>query len=157
MARRNRIKKLVVATVAAATVGVTAYAYWTNGGSGSGTASTGSTAAITVTQTTTPTGLYPGGSAASLAGKFNNTNDSAVYVNQISASIASVTGPNIDASNPCDANDYQLTGFPVTVQAEIPSGSAQGSWSGGGIRLLNRASNQNGCKGATVNLTYTSN
>jgi hypothetical protein len=134
-----------------------AYAYWTNGGSGTGTAATGSGVAITVTQTTTPAGLYPGGPTAALAGKFNNTNAGPVYVNEVTATIASVTGPNIDATFPCDATDYQLNGFPVTVAAQVPAGTAQGNWTGGSIQLLNSATNQDGCKGATVTLTYTSN
>jgi hypothetical protein len=134
-----------------------AYAYWTSGGSGSGTAATGTTVGITVTQTTSPTGLYPGGPTASLAGKFNDTNDGPVFVNQVNATISSVTGPNITVPNPCTAADYQLGGFPVTVGAEVPSGTAQGNWTGGTVRLLNTSTNQDGCKGATVNIAYTSN
>jgi hypothetical protein len=141
---------LVLATAAA-------YAYWTNSGSGSGSAATGSTVAITVTQTSTITGLYPGGPTAALAGKFNNTNAGPIYVDDVNATIASVTGPNITVPNPCTAVDYQLNGFPVSVDAEVPSGTAQGNWSGASIQMLNRAANQDGCKGATVNLTYTSN
>jgi hypothetical protein len=137
--------------------GVGAYAYWTNGGSGSGSAATGSNVAITVTQTTTPSGLYPGGPAAALSGKFNNSNAGTVYVHEVDATIASVTGPNITVQTPCTADDYQLNGFPVTVDAEVASGTAQGSWTGASIQLLNSASNQDGCKGATVNLAYTSN
>jgi ABC-type glycerol-3-phosphate transport system substrate-binding protein len=134
-----------------------AYAYWTNGGSGSGSAATGSNVAITVTQTSTITGLYPGGPTAALAGKFNNTNPGTVYVNDVNATIASVTGPNITVPNPCTAADYQLNGFPVSVDAEVASGTAQGNWTGASIQMLNPATNQDGCKGATVNLTYTSN
>ena len=134
-----------------------AYAYWTGGGSGSGSAATGTTVGITVTQTSTPTGLYPGATAAPLAGKFNNTNAATVYVNEVNASISSVTGPNITVPNPCTAADYQLNGFPVQVDAEVPAGSAQGNWTGPSVQLLNTASNQDGCKGATVNIAYTSN
>jgi hypothetical protein len=135
---------------------VGAYAYWTNGGSGTGSAATGSNVAIVVTQTTTPSGLYPGGPTAALSGQFNNTNAGTVYVSQVNATIASVTGPNIDGTHPCAAGDYQLNGFPVTVNAQIPSGTGQGSWNGASIQLLNPATNQDGCKGATVTLTYTS-
>lgn len=134
-----------------------AYAYWTGGGSGSGSAATGTTVGLTVTQTTTPTGLVPGGPTKALAGKFNNTNDGPVYVNEVNASISSVTGPNITVPNPCTAADYQLNGFPVQVDAEVDSGTAQGDWSGASIELLNTSSNQDGCKGATVNIAYTSN
>jgi hypothetical protein len=153
--------KAVVALAATGVVLIAAfaaYAYWTNSGSGGGSAATGTNAAITVTQTTAPTGLYPGGPTAALAGKFNNTNDSKVYVHQVLATIASVTGPNIVAvTAPCTAGDYQLNGFPVTVDAEIPAGTAQGSWTGASIQMLNPLTNQDGCKGATVNLTYSSN
>ena len=134
-----------------------AYAYWTNGGTGSGTAATGTTVGITVTQTSVITGLYPGGTPVALAGKFNNTNSGPIFVNQVNATISSVTGPNITVPNPCTAADYQLNGFPRTVGAEVPSGSAQGSWTGASVELLNTATNQDGCKGATVNLAYTSN
>jgi ABC-type glycerol-3-phosphate transport system substrate-binding protein len=134
-----------------------AYAYWTSGGTGSGSAATGTTTGITVTQTTTPTGLVPGGPTKPLAGKFNNTNDGPVRVNQVNATISSVTGPNITGPNPCTAADYQLNGFPVTVGVDVPSGTAVGDWSGASIQMLNTASNQDGCKGATVNIAYTSN
>jgi hypothetical protein len=136
---------------------VGAYAYWTNGGSGSGSAATGTNAAITVTQTSTPSGMYPGGAAQGLSGKFNNTNSGTVYVHQVIATIASVTAPNSDVTHPCDENDYLLSGSPATVNAQVASGTAVGSWSGPTIQLLNTVSNQDGCKGATVNVAYASN
>jgi hypothetical protein len=156
---RKLIKRFSMAAIVGCTLMAAAagYAYWTNGGSGSGSAATGTNVAITVTQTTTPSGLYPGGPTAALAGQFNNTNASKVYVNQVNATISSVTGPNITVPNPCTAADYQLNGFPVTVAAEVNSGTAQGSWTGASIQLLNSSTNQDGCKGATVNLAYTSN
>jgi predicted ribosomally synthesized peptide with SipW-like signal peptide len=134
-----------------------AYAYWTQSGTGTGTAATGTNTGITVTQTATPSGLYPGGPTAALAGQFNNTNPGSVFVNQVNATISSVTGPNITVPTPCAAGDYQLNGFPVTVAAQVPSGTAQGSWTGASIQMLNAGTNQDGCKGATVNLAYTSN
>ena len=133
---------------------VGAYAYWTGGGTGSGSAATGTSVAITVTQTSTPSGLYPGGPNAALSGTFTVPSASTVHVNEINATIASVTGPNIDGSNPCDENDYRLNGFPVVVNAAVTDGDP---WSGASIQLLNSGTNQDGCKGATVGLTYTSN
>jgi hypothetical protein len=136
-----------------------AYAYWTNGGSGSGSAATGTNVAITVTQTSTPTALYPGGPTAGLAGAFNNGNASPVRVHQVSATISSVTRTAlaIAGSLPCAVGDYQINGFPLTVDAQVPAGSGQGSWTGASIQLLDTGVNQDGCKGATVNLAYTSN
>jgi hypothetical protein len=154
---QSRRMAVAAAGAVALVTAVGAYAYWTNGGSGSGSATTGTNAAITVTQTATPSGLYPGGPAAALSGKFDNGNSGSVFVNTVSATIASVTGPNIDGTHPCVAADYQLNGFPVTVNAQVAAGTAVGAWTGGSIQLLNPATNQDGCKGATVNLTYTSN
>ena len=151
-------RKAIVGVIAALAVAGAAFAYWTGGGSGNGSAATSPGASgITVTQTTTPTGLYPGGPTAALAGKFNNTNSGPVYVNDVDATIGTVTGPNIDATHPCTASDYQINGFPVSVDAQVPSGTDQGAWSGASIQLLNSGANQDGCKDATVNITYTSN
>ncbi len=150
-------KAVPIAAVVFALVAAGAYAYWTNGGSGDGTATTGTNAAITVTQTTTPSGLYPGGSAASLAGQFDNGNSGPVFVHEVDATIASVTGANITVGTPCDAGDYQLNGFPRTVDASVPAGDAQGGWTGGSIQMLNAVTNQDGCKDAVVHVSYTSN
>ena len=44
----------------------------------------------------------------------------------------------------------------MTVNAEVPAGDGEGSWTGATIKFNNKAGvNQNACKGATVNLTYT--
>jgi len=134
-----------------------AYAYWTTGGSGSGSAGTGTNNSIAITQTSTPAGLYPGGAPAALAGKFNNANAGAVHVDEVSATIGTVTGPNITVGTPCTAADYVLAGFPVQVDADVATGTAVGAWSGGSIAMVDGVGNQDGCKGATINLLYTSN
>lgn len=130
-----------------------AYAYWTvaGGGTGSGTTAEG-VAAITVNQTSTVTNLYPGGPAQALSGTFTNTNPGPVYVGTVTASIASVTKAS-GAQGTCDASDYTLTGAAMTVNAEVPSGTG-GAWTGATLQFNNKATNQDGCKGATVNLAY---
>jgi len=111
-----------------------------------------------VVQTSTPTGLYPGGPTAPLSGNFDNGNDIDMHVNTVDATISSVTGANITVLHPCDASDYELNGFPLTVNADIPPGNAQGAWgTGASIELVERGSNQDGCKDAVVHLSYTSN
>jgi hypothetical protein len=160
----NRKSAVIAGVIAALIAAAGAYAYWTQAGSGSGTAATGTNVAITVTQTATPTGLYPGGPAFDLTGKFNNSNASKVYVHQVSATVSSVTRTQtaIDANLTCGPSDYQLNGFPVTIDAEINAGTAVGNWAGTvpvpvSIQLLDTSSNQDGCKGATANISYTSN
>jgi len=152
-------KTAVVATglaLALATAAI-AFAYWTNSGTGSGSASTGSDTGITVNQTSSVAGLYPGGPAAPLSGDFTNPNASQVYVHQVSASLASVSGGAEDLALPaCTVADFALSGT-ATVDAEVPSGSGVGSWSGISVRLLDSTANQDNCKSATVHLSYSSN
>lgn len=158
MFRMFNLKRGAAVCAVSVLAAVGAYAYWTNGGSGSGNAGTGTTTGITVTQTTVIAGLYPGGPVQQLAGKFNNLNAGSVFVNQVNATFGAIPGgPLVDESHPCTSADYQLNGFPVTVGAEVPTGSAQGNWSGASIQMRNTGTNQDGCKDGTVNLVYTSN
>jgi hypothetical protein len=155
----RRWKKLAVTAVLLA-IAASAYAYWTSSGTGTGSAGTGTTTGITVNQTSTVTGLYPGGPAQALSGNFTNTNAGAVVVASVNATISSVTKAVGAPAGACTAADYTLSGFPtttVTPTAGIPSGTGVGTWSGGTIAMVNSAGNQDGCKGATVNISYTSN
>jgi len=137
-------------------VGGTAYAYWTAGGSGTGTATTGTSSAVTVVQTSTITDLQPGGAAQTLSGTFDNPNSGPVFVGTVTASIGSVTKAGGAPAGTCDATDYTLSNATMTVAAEIPAGNSQGSWTGATIAFNNKAAtNQDACKGATVNLSYT--
>src|SRR5205823_8540943 len=69
-------KKRAVAAAAAIAIaggGMAAYAYWTGSGTGSGAASATTPSALTVNQTTSVTGLFPGATAVTLSGTFDNT------------------------------------------------------------------------------------
>jgi hypothetical protein len=151
--RKKSLRTVVVAFVGLVlVVGAAAYAYWTVSGSGSGQASTGTVTAITVNQTSTVSGLAPGLAAQALSGNFDNPNSGPVYVTSVSAS---VTGTD---KTGCTASDYTVTGSPATVNAQVPSGSGVGSWSGISIAFNNKSGvNQDACKGATVTIAYTSN
>lgn len=156
LAKKPKKVALVAAVVVLGTA-VAAFAYWTAGGSGTGTAATGDTVPITAVQTSTPTGMAPGDSAQSLAGNFTNTNDGPVWVTSVTASIASVFKGGVVAEN-CAADDYTLASPVMLVGAEVPVGSAQGSWSGATIKFNNKpGTNQDGCKNAVVNLAYAIN
>jgi hypothetical protein len=131
------------------------YAYWTAGGSGDGTATAGSTEGITVHQTSVLDAMYPGDSAQTLSGDFTNTNDSPAYVATVTASIDSVEKAAGAPAGTCDASDFTLTDEVMTVDAQVPSGTHTGSWSGATIQFNNKTdANQDACKGATVNLHY---
>ncbi len=152
---KSKKAKLTAGTAAMVLIGGgAAFAYWTGGGSGTGAATTANDAAgLTAVQTSTVTGMRPGDTAQALSGNFNNPNSSPAYVSTVTVSIASVTPVG---AGTCDATDYTLAGATMTVNAEVPTGTAKGTWSGATIKFNNKpAVNQDGCKGATVNLSYT--
>jgi hypothetical protein len=147
----SRKRAVVLGALIAVVAAAAAYAYWTSTGSGTGTASTKTpTGSVDAVQTSTITNMYPGDSPQTLSGKFNNTTGGPAYVTKVVVSIAGVTG----GAGACDGTDYTLTGATMNVGAEVPAGNNQGAWSGATIQFNNKASNQDGCKGATVNLSY---
>ena len=154
---RKFSKRKVAATIAITAIligggGAAAIAYWDAGGTGTGSATTGTNAAITAIQTSTITNLVPGGAAQTLSGNFNNGNTTPTWVTSVTVSIASVTPVG---ANVCDATNYTLANATMAVGAEIAPGSAKGAWTGATIVFNDKAStNQDGCKGATVNLAY---
>lgn len=150
-------KKVGLLTLATVLISSTlAYAYWTAGGSGTGTASARSTyQSVTAVQTSTVSNMQPGDQAQTLSGNFDNPNSGPVYVASVTASIASVTKAQGAPAGTCDASDYTLASATMTVDAEVAAGNGVGSWTGATIRFNNKATNQDACKGATVNLSYT--
>jgi hypothetical protein len=153
---KKRTVKVLALTAALVVAGGTAFAWWTAGGTGTGTAATaGTQSALTVVQTGTLTAMYPGDSAQALSGNFNNPNSGPIYVGTVTASISSVTKASGAPAGTCDATDYTLANAAMTVNAEVPAGNAEGAWTGATIKFNNKGSNQDACKGATVNLAYT--
>ena len=132
-----------------------AFAFWTAGGSGTGTATTGTVSPITAKQTTVLAAMYPGDSAQTISGNFDNGNSGPVRVSTVTASIASVVKATGAPAGTCDATDYTLASPVMTVNAEVPAGTGVGAWSGATIHFNDKTdTNQDACKGATVNLSY---
>lgn len=156
MAKLTKKKKiaLVMAALVLGTGGA-AFAYWTAGGSGTGSATTGTTQAIAAVQTSTVTAMGPGDTAQTLSGNFTNPNTGPVYVATVTARIASVTKAAGAPAGTCDATDYTLGNETMTVGHEVASGSGVDAWTGATLKFNNKATAQDACKGATVNLAYT--
>jgi len=132
-----------------------AFAYWTAGGSGSGSATAaGAQTPLTANQTTVLTAMYPGDSAQTITGNFDNPNTGLIQVASVTASIASVTKAAGAPAGTCDESDFTLASAVMTVNAEVAAGTAKGSFTGATIKFNDKASNQDACKGATVNLAY---
>jgi Flp pilus assembly protein TadG len=133
-----------------------AYAYWTSGGSGTGAGTAAGGVSVTVNQTTSLTGMYPGQDPQALAGNFTNATGASVFVTTVTVSIDPVT-PVSGNPGTCDATDFALASATATVNAQVPVGSPEltVTWSGPTIQFVNKPLvDQNGCKGATVNLVY---
>ena len=150
-----RQKKVVLplAIVAALAIAAGAFAYWTTSGSGTGSASVGTSTAVTVTQVGTISGLAPGGAAQAVDFKITNPKSTSQYIAGVAVSISGVTGPNIDGAHPCAASDFTVV-QPNAITADLPSGDSTVSPSGATLAMKDTASNQDGCKGATVNLSF---
>ena len=151
---RRRIAAVATAILALCVATGVAYAYWTSGGTGSGTATAGDVANITVNQTTVLTPMYPGDSAQTISGDFDNPNPGSVYVSTVTASIASVTKAGGAVAGTCDETDFTLANATATVNATVAAGNGVGSWTGPTIKFNDKVTNQDQCKDATVTLAY---
>ena len=155
MFRHTKRRTVGLGAVLALALAGAAFAYWTAGGSGSGSATAaGAQTPLTANQTTVLTAMYPGDSAQTISGNFNNPNSGPIQVTTVTASISGVTKAAGAPAGTCDANDFTLANPAMSVGAEVPAGTAKGSFTGATIKFNNTASNQDACKGATVNLAY---
>ena len=153
--RKSRKFAIVAgSTVGALAIGGVAFAYWSTSGSGTGSAATSAGASnLSIVQTSTITGLAPGVAAKSITGIVTNNAANSAYVDTVTVSIDSVTPAG---SGACTADDYTINSPVMDVQQDLAAGAHTG-FSGASIEFVDSASNQDGCKGATVNLAYASN
>lgn len=175
---KSRRTKVLLGTVAALAVAVAAIAYWTSSGSGTTTATTKAGNATTFsfgTTNNTPSGLAPGAGAKELTGKVTNSDsDTAYKLQTITATIVSVDKAQ-GAVGACTVDDYRLSDLhAATGDAWVISNTSETSHSDKavfspqddlaagadrsfgdlGVELLDQSHNQDGCKGATVNIGY---
>jgi hypothetical protein len=153
--KRRHLVGIGLAAVALIAASGVAFAYWTANGNGSGSADAAAgTSDITVNLTSTLTPMYPGDSPQTLSGDFDNANSGPVFVSTVTVTIDSVTKDPGAPAGTCDATDFVLSGATVTVGAQVPAGTGVGSWGGATIQFNNKPTNQDACKGATVNLGF---
>lgn len=143
---------LPVVVVAATGVAV---AYWSTSGSGTGTSTTATPAALVVTQTAAPSNMGPGVPAGSITVTVRNPGPGDVTVNQVVASIASVVKASGAPEGACDSTDYALANVVMgSGSAQVVAAGAEATFSGATLAFNNKTTNQDACKGATVNLSY---
>jgi hypothetical protein len=169
--------------VAVAGSGV-AFAYWTTTGTANGTASTQTgLAGFTVAQDTyAGSPLYPGITAQELTGTVKNDDThSPAKLQQIVATLKAPTGGGTDSTKPaCTVADYGFENLATTggwvisnsdsshlndvATLTVNQSLAKDDLATGGpdtyafnklgVKMLNASTNQDRCKGATVNVTY---
>ncbi|MEW1819782.1 hypothetical protein AB0323_03175 [Arthrobacter sp. NPDC080031] len=109
-----------------------------------------------------PTGLLAPGNAVPINLQLTNPGNSSLNVTGLTVSIAGVTRTAQAVANnrPCNPSDYVVIQFSGSYPIAAPPGNS--SLSGSGIpaarwpqvRMLDTSLNQDGCKGATVQLSY---
>ncbi|MFF0343959.1 hypothetical protein [Kribbella sp. NPDC004875] len=153
----HRKKKILIATAATLVIGTgTAFAFWSTTGTGAGSATTSAGASnLAIAQTSTITNMFPGDTAQTIAGTVTNNASNSAYVNTVTVSIASVTKAD-GVTGTCDATDYTLATPVMTIAKDLAAGATE-TFTGATIKFNNKATSQDACKGATVNLAYASN
>jgi hypothetical protein len=178
MTRKLRTKRTaVLALLAVLAMAAGAAAYWTATGGGSATATTGTAGAgDIVVNDAAPVGpnLVPGGLTQVLSGTVENTttDGTTLAISQLVATIAAPT----NTAGACTSTDYQFAasaGWTLT-DSDVANGKvndvathaydptttnlgsgATAAFGGLNLKMVNKPSvNQNGCKGATANVTY---
>jgi hypothetical protein len=173
---KSRRAQAVLAVVAALAIGVVAYAYWTSSGSGTTTAATqagNGTAFSFDPAPTTASGLAPGVSAQELTGAVKNadTNGANYKLQTITATLKDISNGGSGSTPACTIDDYRLSNITggswvitstgghtanvatLTVGNDLAAGASQ-SFSKLGVAMFDAATNQDNCKGATLNIDY---
>lgn len=149
MRRMNKKKAAVVGgTVAVLVTGGVAFAYWTSTGTGTGSAEVGTSLDWKVEIDAVPGTLAPGSGPVEVDFHVTNESDG---VQNLQGAVATV----VDTSDPgCTAADFAISNTSVTTGDVASSGTVDGTFE---LEMLNRAVNQDACKGATVNLQVSVN
>ena len=134
--------------------GGVAFAYWTTSGSGTGTATVGTDTHVKVTQTSTISGLVPGGPAADVDFQVENLlGTGPETISGVSIALTVTSSPGA-----CTAADFDVVQPNIGGPVAIGAGATQAFDAvdtGASVSMKDRAVNQDGCKNATQQLTYT--
>ncbi len=142
-------------------IAAVALAFWTTSGSGSGSATAGSDAGVTVSGDPA-NGIYPGGSVAVTTTVTNSSSTQKQYVSNLHVTISSDA---THAGNGCAASwftykaDSEGSGDsnPHSVALDTELAASGTHTVDGHVFMSNPNTNQDACKGATINLAYAVN
>jgi len=148
-------KRALIAIAALAVLAVTgaAFAYFTTSGEGKGSAAVGTSSAVSITQLGSVTNLQPGGEAQAVDFAITNPLETKQFISKVEVSISSIEAPNAVGGLTCTEADFKLT-QPNAINKDLSTGETKFSPSGAKIAMVDSESNQDGCKEATVHLTF---
>lgn len=107
--------------------------------------------ALVINQTSVLADLYPGLPPQALSGTFTNPGQAPVRIGSVTAALSGIT----EATGDCALDNFELADPVMAVGGEIPVGQDVGTWGGATIRMLDAAQNQDGCRRARVQISYT--
>jgi hypothetical protein len=140
-------------------IAAVAIAYWTTSGSGSGSATAGTDTGVTVSGDPS-NGIYPGGSVPVTTTVTNSSSTQSQYVTNLHVAISI---DETHADDGCAASwftykaDSEGSGDsnPHTFALDTELAASGTTTVDGHVFMSNPNTNQDACKGATVNLAYT--
>jgi hypothetical protein len=150
--------------VAALAVTGVAVAYFSASGAGSGNAQVGNSAALTINPTITAGagGIVPGGNSATISLTVNNAGNAKQYVGTVTmtgvqaySDAAHTTNISGSGAGKCDTTQFSMA--PVTENQTVPAGGPTALTNSGSLVFADSGSNQDGCKGAYLVASFTSN
>lgn len=110
-----------------------------------------------------PVALLSPGATVPLNVSFSNNTNKSLAVNRLSVRIAGITQTQevVAAALPCTSADYRITDYSGSYPLAIPAGPSSlqsagippANWPK--ITMMDTPLNQDGCKGATLQLAYT--
>ncbi len=137
-----------------------AFAFWTTSGSGSGSATAGTDAGVSVSGDPSD-GIYPGSSVAVTTTVTNDSSTQSQYVTNLHVAISI---DEAHATAGCEASwftykaDSEASGAdsnPHTVALDTELAASDSTTVDGHVFMANPDTNQDACKGATIDLAYT--
>lgn len=158
MAHLNRRQRIAAGVTALVLVGsgTAAFAYWTSTGQGTGSGSTTAGASNLSITGDVSTALYPGQAAQNFTATVTNNADN-------NAQVAGLTAYVTTDKTGCDGTNYSINGSadaasPVALTwTAVDLAKDASATSANTIQFVNKATNQDACKGATLTLHYASN
>jgi hypothetical protein len=147
--------------IGAVAIGAVAIAFWTTSGSGSGSATAGTDAGVTVSGDPA-NGIYPGGSVPVTTTVTNSSSTQQQHVGNLHVTISI---DSAHATDGCSASwftykaDSEGSGdsnpLAVALDTDLAAGGSHSV--DGHVFMSNPNTNQDACKGATIDLAYAVN